>query len=71
MDDMLTDKKARILIKSMIEMGHSLGYEITAEGIEKRKQFDLLQELGCDSAQGYLFSKPISADEISKLLTRS
>ncbi|NQZ80795.1 MAG: EAL domain-containing protein [Colwellia sp.] len=71
MDDMLTDKKARILIKSMIEMGHSLGYEITAEGIEKRKQFDLLQELECDSAQGYLFSKPISADEISKLLTRS
>jgi len=70
-DDMLTDNKARILIKSMIEMGHDLGYEITAEGIEKTKQFSMLQRLGCDSAQGYLFSKPVSPIQISKLLAEN
>jgi diguanylate cyclase (GGDEF)-like protein/PAS domain S-box-containing protein len=70
-DDMLTDKKSRILIKSMIDMGHSLGYKITAEGIEKNEQYCLLKELGCDSAQGHFFSEPVTADEMSKLLTKA
>jgi len=67
-DDILVDHKAKLLVSSMIEMGHNLEHKITAEGIENEEQFTMLQELGCDYAQGYFFSKPVSANEISTLL---
>ena len=70
-DDMLTNKKASILIGSMIEMGHQLGYKIIAEGIETSEQLDTLKSLDCDAAQGYLFSKPVDTDTISRLLGNS
>lgn len=66
-DDMLTDQKSKLLISSIIEMGHNLGHKVTAEGVEKKEQVIMLQELGCDNVQGYFFSKPINADEVSKL----
>lgn len=69
-DDMLDDKKTNILVSSMIEMGHSLEHEIVAEGVETVAQSQALQALGCETIQGYLFSKPVCADEISKLLLR-
>lgn len=68
-DDIVHDKKSLSLISSMIEMGQNLGYKITAEGVETSQQFNILKQLGCENAQGYLFSKPVSADEISKLLS--
>lgn len=67
-DDMLVDNQALILIRSMIEMGHKLGYGIIAEGVEKSEQLDILRSLGCEKIQGYLFSKPANANTISKLL---
>jgi len=69
-DDMLADHKSNILIRSMIEMGHNLEYEIIAEGVETEEQCHMLQKIGCETAQGYLFSKPVNSDEISKLLNR-
>lgn len=70
-DDLLVDKESLVLVDTMIEMGHKLGYGIIAEGIETSEQLDILKNLGCDMAQGYLFSKPVSADEISKLLSKA
>lgn len=67
-DDLVTDKKSRLLVKSMIEMGHALGNKIIAEGIETQEQFNILKELGCNAIQGYLFSKPVNADQIEKRL---
>ena len=67
-DDMLVDHKSQLLVSSMIEMGHNLAYGIIAEGVETEEQCQMLQKLGCETAQGYLFSKPVSADKISKLL---
>ena len=67
-DDMLVDNKAKLLVSSMIEMGHNMGHQVTAEGVEKEEQFEMLQSLGCDSAQGYLFSKPTTAEQILMLL---
>ena len=68
---MFTDKKSHILIKSMIELGHSLGYGITAEGIETQEQFTILQELGCDSAQGNLLSEPVNASDLLTWLIKN
>ncbi len=67
-DDMLVDKKSLLLIGSMIEMGHILGYGIIVEGVEASNQLNTLKDLGCETAQGYLFSKPVNANAISKLL---
>ena len=67
-DDMFIDNKSKILVGSMIKMCHSLEHEIIVEGVETAEQCYTLQKLGCETAQGYLFSKPVSSDEISKLL---
>jgi len=41
------------------------------EGVEELEQFKIIQELGCEAVQGYLFSKPVSADEILKLMDKN
>ncbi len=70
LDDMCDDSESQLLVGSMINMGHILGYGITAEGIETSEQLDLLKEIDCDTGQGYFFSKPVSSEDITKLLTR-
>ena len=67
-DGMLADHKSKLLLGSMIEMCKNLEHKIIAEGVEITEQCHTLQQFGCETAQGYLFSKPVSADEISKLL---
>jgi len=67
-DDMLVDKKTLLLVASMIEIGHQLGYGIIAEGVEVPEQLNILKKLNCETAQGYLFSKPVEANTISQLL---
>ena len=67
-DDMLVDNKVLLLVSSMIEMGHKLGYKIIAEGVETSEQLNILKGMNCEAIQGYLFSKPGPPDEISKLL---
>jgi diguanylate cyclase (GGDEF)-like protein/PAS domain S-box-containing protein len=59
------------LCEAIIVMAHKLGIKVTAEGIETQEQCDLLAAAGCDYGQGYLFSKPLSADEFEKLLVTS
>lgn len=43
-------------------------FRVVAEGVERAHQVTLLRELGCDLAQGYYFSKPLSSDEVSSLM---
>ncbi len=49
-------------------MAHKLGIQVIAEGVETPEQRDLLFAAGCDFAQGYLFSRPITAEAFEKLL---
>jgi predicted signal transduction protein with EAL and GGDEF domain len=53
------------LVRSTIELGHRLGLEVVAEGIETRETLDLLALLGCDQAQGYLIGPPLPCDDIN------
>lgn len=64
--DITTLADARSLITAAINMGKSLGLKVVAEGVETEEQLKLLRELGCTYAQGYLFSKPLSADDFRK-----
>lgn len=57
------DYKNIMIIKSIIEMGHSLNIKIIAEGIETEKQLEILKELECDFIQGYLIGKPMEASD--------
>lgn len=66
--DIETNKKDALLVKSIIDMAHGLELKVTAEGVESAGQVEYLRACGCDELQGYLLSKPISADTASSLL---
>ena len=53
---------------AIIAMGHSMGLEVLAEGVETAEQLDFLRERGCQSYQGYLRSRPVPAAEFAALL---
>lgn len=66
-----TDKEARSICESTIELGHKLGMNVTAEGIESQAVWDLLRELGCDEGQGYFMGYPMPADEFRNWYVQS
>ena len=53
---------------SLIELGHSLGLDVVAEGVETEAQLEHLRELGCDAAQGYAIGHPVSEEQLDALL---
>lgn len=55
------------LVSTMIELGSGLGLNVTVEGVETSEQKRLLSDTGCDELQGFLFSRPVSADVLRKL----
>jgi EAL domain-containing protein (putative c-di-GMP-specific phosphodiesterase class I)/DNA-binding NarL/FixJ family response regulator len=59
-----TQQAARIILESSIDMAKKLGIVTVAEGIETEKDWDLLRELSCDLAQGYLIAKPLESSEL-------
>ncbi|WP_462148274.1 two-component system response regulator [Pseudoalteromonas gelatinilytica] len=69
--DMLDDAQAFNIVTTIIELAHSLGLQIVAEGIETLEQKGRLQELGCQIGQGYLLSKPLDIDKANKLIQSS
>jgi len=62
------DEEAATIVRTTIELGHGLGLEVVAEGIEDRETLDWLKELGCDTGQGYFISKPIDAGNLESWL---
>ncbi len=52
----------------MVSLGHSLGLEVVAEGVETRAQLDFLTRLGCDRVQGYIVGRPMPGEAITRLL---
>ncbi len=56
-------EESRAVIRSIVELGHSLGLRATAEGVEDLDTMEYLKEIGCDLAQGYLISRPLPGDQ--------
>jgi EAL domain-containing protein (putative c-di-GMP-specific phosphodiesterase class I) len=57
-----------MIVRMVVEVAHTLGMEVAAEGVETEEQAALLAELGCDLAQGYLFSKPLPPEGVPDFL---
>ncbi|MGZ6268122.1 MAG: putative bifunctional diguanylate cyclase/phosphodiesterase [Candidatus Limnocylindrales bacterium] len=67
-DGVATEPTAGALVDAMIRIAKTLNLETIAEGVEKVEQADRLRALHCDTAQGYLYSRPVPAEELAALL---
>ncbi|MFT4929698.1 MAG: diguanylate cyclase (GGDEF)-like protein/PAS domain S-box-containing protein [Phenylobacterium sp.] len=61
--NLANDKEDQAIVNSVVSLGHFLGFEVLAEGVERLEDYHLLQQIGCDQVQGYYFAKPLPADE--------
>lgn len=69
--DIPQDTGDMAITAAIIAMGHQLNLEIVAEGVESQEQLEFLRLHGCETAQGYLISKPVTADELHQLLVET
>jgi diguanylate cyclase (GGDEF)-like protein/PAS domain S-box-containing protein len=67
--DVTRDANDAAITDAMIAMAHRLNITVTAEGVETQEQLDLLRERECDTAQGYLISRPVPSDAFLALLS--
>jgi EAL domain-containing protein (putative c-di-GMP-specific phosphodiesterase class I) len=67
--DIPEDADDMAITKGVIALGHSLRLKIVAEGVETAEQQEFLRTNGCDEMQGFLFSKPLAAEDVTKFLT--
>ena len=66
--DMATDSDDRAIVQSIIDMSHTLGLDVIAEGVENGTVTKQLAELGCDNIQGYYISRPVPAEQVTPIL---
>jgi EAL domain-containing protein (putative c-di-GMP-specific phosphodiesterase class I) len=64
---MASDKADASIVRTIIEMAHSLGFTVVAEGVETEEQAAFLRALRCEQAQGYLFARPMPAAEMARV----
>lgn len=69
-DTISSDDDQRVIINILINLGHRMGLRVIAEGVETKEEFAYLSKYDCDSMQGYLFSKPLSEEEVMELLVK-
>jgi EAL domain-containing protein (putative c-di-GMP-specific phosphodiesterase class I) len=63
-----TDRETRAIVATIVSLAHTLHMNVVAEGIETEDQLAGLIDLGCDTGQGFLFSRPLPAEAAEKLL---
>jgi diguanylate cyclase (GGDEF)-like protein/PAS domain S-box-containing protein len=66
--DVLDDEADATIVRTIVDMAHTLGFTVIAEGVERDSQAAFLRALGCEQAQGFLFARPMSAAEFSSLV---
>ena len=65
------DEDDRIIVRSIIDLGHNLGLKTVAEGVEKQDSLETLESFGCDSVQGYFISRPLNAQDLGDWMAQS
>ena len=67
--DVVTNQNSALISRSIIALAHAMQYRVIAEGVETAEQLLFLKENGCDEVQGYYLSKPVSIEEIRRMLS--
>ncbi len=70
-DNVPNDRDDTTIVRAIVGLSHNLGYGLVAEGVETAEQHRFLQQLGCESFQGYLFSKPLDTKNLETLLRQT
>jgi len=68
---MTAERESRKIVAAVIGLGQSLGLVTAAEGVETREQAELLQRMGCDLGQGWLYGRPVPAANLAEVMTRN
>jgi diguanylate cyclase (GGDEF)-like protein len=69
--DMRESESSAVIVRSIIQLAHNLGLEVVAEGVEDPETMQMLRDLGCDMAQGYHVSRPMSGERVIPWLAGS
>jgi EAL domain-containing protein (putative c-di-GMP-specific phosphodiesterase class I) len=59
------------IVSSTVELGHSMGLKVVAEGVESLETWNFLRQAGCDFAQGYLISPPLAAADVAAFIRQA
>jgi EAL domain-containing protein (putative c-di-GMP-specific phosphodiesterase class I) len=65
---MLTDENDAVIVRTTTDLAHNLGMRVVAEGVESQEIEASLRLMGCDVAQGYHYSRPVTCDEFMQLV---
>jgi len=66
----VTDPRDEVIVRSIVDLTHTLGFTVVAEGVEHIEQLEVLRAMGCEGIQGFLFSKPVALADFIVLLRR-
>jgi diguanylate cyclase (GGDEF)-like protein/PAS domain S-box-containing protein len=66
--DIASNSDHKIAVEAMVKMAHTMSYSVVAEGVETSKELEILKDMGCEYAQGYLFARPMSVLDFQELL---
>jgi len=64
---MAGERQDAAIVQAVVSLGHALGLEVVAEGVESEQELAQLARMGCDLVQGYLFARPMGAAQARKL----
>ena len=67
-DKMNTSESSRQYVAAIISIGHVMGFDVISEGVEEEEQLDTLRTIGCDFVQGFVWGRPLSAEDTEKLV---
>lgn len=67
-DKMNTSESSRQYVAAIISIGHVMGFDVISEGVEDAGQLETLKDIGCDFIQGFIWGRPLPAEDVDKLL---
>lgn len=70
-DDIHFNRKQEAIVDGIVNIAHNLEIEIVVEGVETREQLNILKQKGCNIIQGYIFSKPVTAESIDEIIKKT